>query len=404
MAAAVGNPQIAYNDINFNKPANITADKIHTLFMHGHNITAVENPYLFILVGSPGVGKTYVAEKYLDTITGTEQTYDNCYHVSLDTIVERVKPFRNRTQKGINYIKDKGKVMTNKLYGPFANLQPTVRASMENGFGMGDQNEKVIDFYKKLNKTMANNTVKSSVKSVAAESAAESAAVNASQTEVNGPTKSPNKSRKKSPSNDLSQHYIEIKEGNKRYQCKYCGGKFVTDAHFKNKTYTRNAEFIKNQQKGGSIDSMFYEALQYGLQQSYNVIYDTTFGSNTNKMDTVMKYLKKVESIYTIVVIHVTAPIKTIQERLRRRHEKMIRNGYLRAIKPVLLKGFIEENNAGFNAVVEAYSDPKYEKYKEDKRYSPSQFRFIICNDGNMKNASNLPNLSRLSLSNAAKP
>jgi len=63
-----------------------------------------KNPLCIVLVGSPGVGKTTQAKHYLMQ-KGLD--YDKFYNISLDSIVERVKPYRNTTMRLYNRLKSK---------------------------------------------------------------------------------------------------------------------------------------------------------------------------------------------------------------------------------------------------------------------------------------------------------
>ena len=70
-------------------------------------------PYCIVLVGAPGVGKTTQASKYLREM-GLE--YDNFYHVSLDSLVEKVKPYRNTTFRVYKQLKSNNIGLLNSIY------------------------------------------------------------------------------------------------------------------------------------------------------------------------------------------------------------------------------------------------------------------------------------------------
>lgn len=88
------------NDIRFKSSKNITNERIHTIFSNGRELQEpIEEPYFIVLIGSPGVGKTYT----LNNIFGDK--LDNFYKVSLDLILEKITPYRNATKKIYNSIK-----------------------------------------------------------------------------------------------------------------------------------------------------------------------------------------------------------------------------------------------------------------------------------------------------------
>ena len=68
------------------------------------------NPYCVILVGAPGVGKTTRTQQILEKM-GME--YNDFYNISLDSLVERVEPYRKVTKRLYNTLKAK-KVSSNE--------------------------------------------------------------------------------------------------------------------------------------------------------------------------------------------------------------------------------------------------------------------------------------------------
>jgi len=69
------------------------------------------NPYCVILVGAPGVGKTTKANEILSKKLGMK--YDDFYNISLDSLVERVEPYRKVTKRLYNKLTAK-KVSSNE--------------------------------------------------------------------------------------------------------------------------------------------------------------------------------------------------------------------------------------------------------------------------------------------------
>ena len=63
------------------------------------------NPYFIIVVGAPGVGKTSKSNQIIKKELGLN--YDDFYNISLDSLVERVKPYRESTKRLYNTLKNK---------------------------------------------------------------------------------------------------------------------------------------------------------------------------------------------------------------------------------------------------------------------------------------------------------
>lgn len=112
-----------------------------------------------------------------------------------------------------------------------------------------------------------------------------------------------------------------------------------------------------------SIKTRFDDALQSGLDNSYHVVYDTTFSDNTNKMDDIMDRVhvaeKKHNHTYKVYVIHVIASEEVIRAQLTRRHKAMIEKKCLRAIRPGLIGKYREQNAIGYNLSCDKYKDTK---------------------------------------------
>jgi len=353
---------------------NVTPSAVNALFRPSNHalLRPSSNPVLVIAVGSPGVGKTSSLKKILNNepfLQARGITYDHFYNVSLDTLVEHVQPYRNLTRKAYNVAKDKYNTINkdtknslglpndfhNSLYGPFANLYSTVIHASTSNFGLHNAAPRLDTKINEKLKALQHPVVHSAVVPV-----------------------------KEEP---------YTVEGNE-YICRYCNKRFKTTAHFDKGTYLKNKGYT-NGQKGGSINTVFDFVIQLGLKKSYNMIYDTTFGPNTNKMDHIMDLLANVPVKYKIIVIHITAnddietAAKIIQQRIRERHQTMIKKGYLRAIKLSLVHGFIKDNAAGYNAVKNAYENPDYLKEKQftthNKKvsYTTDDFMFISVDNLN---------------------
>ena len=112
-----------------------------------------------------------------------------------------------------------------------------------------------------------------------------------------------------------------------------------------------------------SIKTRLDNALKSGLDNSYHVVYDTTFSDTTNKMDEIINKVhaaeKKHNHIYKVYVIHVIASEEVIRAQLTRRHKAMIEKKCLRAIRPGLIGKYREQNAIGYNLSCDKYKDTK---------------------------------------------
>uniref|UniRef100_A0A6C0IG78 Zeta toxin domain-containing protein n=1 Tax=viral metagenome TaxID=1070528 RepID=A0A6C0IG78_9ZZZZ len=370
-----------------------------------------EHPVLVIAVGSPGVGKTSSLKIILNNdplLQDRGITYDHFYNVSLDTLVEHVQPYRNLTQKAYNVAKVKYNTINkatknslglpnnfhNSLYGPFANLYSTVIHARTNNFGLHTATPTLdTKINKKLNE-LQHSAVHSAVPTLDTK-------INKKLNELQHPeVHSAVDPVKEEP-------YIVV---GTEYICKYCKKSFKTTTHFDKGTYRKNKGYL-NDQKGGSINTVFDSVIKLGLKKSYNMIYDTTFGPNTNKMDHIMDLLANVHVKYKIIVIHITAnndidkATEIIQQRIRERHQTMIKKGYLRAIKLSLVRRFIEDNAVGYNAVKKAYENPDYLEEKQFSTlnkviYEKEDFMFISVDNPNKLKS---PKLSKSPTSSTRK-
>lgn len=100
-----------------------------------------ETPYFILLVGSPGVGKTTTIKKYIRN--ELDLPYNVFYHISLDFVVERIKPYRNATKKKYNEVKGKrnnGK-LTEENFKNLAKSYSIVQTTSEH-FGLNNNASK----------------------------------------------------------------------------------------------------------------------------------------------------------------------------------------------------------------------------------------------------------------------
>jgi|LauGreDrversion4_2_1035121.scaffolds.fasta_scaffold142115_2 dephospho-CoA kinase len=136
------------NNIYFDELKNITLDSVVKIFSKGKDISELkphnDNPTIMILAGSPGVGKTTSAKKLIPQILGDKYKYDNFYNISLDSLVERVKPYREVTHSLYKEItKYKGKLNNNNTALLSTIYLNTIMSTSQN-FNLGNTRKKVI--------------------------------------------------------------------------------------------------------------------------------------------------------------------------------------------------------------------------------------------------------------------
>lgn len=327
---------------------NITPDATNALFKASKDPFSI-HPVLVIAVGSPGVGKTSLLKKILNNEPLLKKrgiTYDHFYNVSLDTLVEHVQPYRNLTRKVHNEYKNAKKILhlrnnptneyynyelSNSDYGNFSTMYLQMIRSEQPNFSLGAEEVRLRG---KLQLP-----------------------------EIVVPRKNIITPKKRKP---IKQGQPETPKKHKEQECHpSCR---TTDKH--------------NKHNGGSLKTVMDNAIERAIQSGFNIIYDTTFGGNTNKVDGIMDILiKHPMHKYTIFIIHITASESEIVERIKRRHLYMInhnrpeKNRYLRAIRPTLTRKYISDNKLGFYNVYKKYTNPAENIFK-NKIYSPKNFIF----------------------------
>ena len=362
---------------------NVTPAAVNALFRPSNHalLRPSKNPVLVIAVGSPGVGKTSSLKKILNNepfLQARGITYDHFYNVSLDTLVEHVQPYRNLTRKVHNEYKDSKKLhhlrnnpdnkyynyeLSNSDYGDFSTMYLQMIRSEQPNFSLGVEEARLrgklhlpgeIGIPKNPSTPIKQRPVKQSP-------------------------------IKQSPGG--FEIVFDPKDKKEKCKCPNCGGLYVGEATPKKHMeqgcpLSRRSTVKQNTQHGGSLKRMMDDSIERAIQHGFNILYDTTLGGNTNKVDGIMDILiKHPTHKYTIFVIHITASESEIVERIKRRHLHMInrnrpeKNRYLRAIRPTLTKKYITDNKLGFYSVREKYTNPKDAIFK-NTNYSSEDFIF----------------------------
>lgn len=98
--------------------------KIVSVFSHGvsHKQFQSQTPLLIVLAGAPGVGKTSQVKKIIEE---QKMDYHTFYNVSLDSLVERVRPYRittkllydeMRKKRGSSVLREEDYATLNEVY------------------------------------------------------------------------------------------------------------------------------------------------------------------------------------------------------------------------------------------------------------------------------------------------
>jgi GTPase SAR1 family protein len=95
------------------------------------NVELKPNPYCVIVVGAPGVGKTTKTQEIIKRELGLN--YNDFYNISLDSLVEKVKPYRNTTRRLHNTLKAKKADLNNTNFAILSEVYlPTIMSNKRN--------------------------------------------------------------------------------------------------------------------------------------------------------------------------------------------------------------------------------------------------------------------------------
>ena len=121
---------------------------IHNIFSNGNALPSPEKPTFVVLVGAPGVGKTSQVKKFLKK---DGKSYDSFYHVSLDSIVERVKPYRIATKLLYDEMKKKQE-LTDEDYAILNEVYLATIMSTDSGFDLNYTVHRILNKIEKREK------------------------------------------------------------------------------------------------------------------------------------------------------------------------------------------------------------------------------------------------------------
>lgn len=118
------------------------------------------NPLLVVLVGSPGVGKTTKAKEFLAKELNAD--YKKFYNISLDSLVERVKPYRNATKRLYNTLKNKRGIepLTNENYAVLSEAYLQTIMTNKSDFKIPHTTQRILNKIEGINRSTAKNKSK----------------------------------------------------------------------------------------------------------------------------------------------------------------------------------------------------------------------------------------------------
>jgi len=128
--------------------------KIVSIFANNKpNYELKPNPLLVILVGSPGVGKTTKAKEFLERELNVD--YNKFYNISLDSLVEKVKPYRNATKRIYNTLKNKRGIepLTNENYAILSEPYLQTIMTNESNFKIPHTTQRILNKITGLNRS-----------------------------------------------------------------------------------------------------------------------------------------------------------------------------------------------------------------------------------------------------------
>jgi hypothetical protein len=147
-----------------------------------------------------------------------------------------------------------------------------------------------------------------------------------------------------------------LKNGREKYKCPYCGKLFITVSHMQNKTCQKSKT-----QKGGNILQTLDQAVKYGIEHSYHILYDTTLslpehGDDIPKVKKILSFLQGTP--YDIRMYLIDTEPFIITKRIAHRHHQMVQQGFLRAVSPHMVKKWVADNRKSFEFSQTHYSPP----------------------------------------------
>lgn len=357
-------------------------ETIASIFSYEKDLSTDDQPTFVLLVGSPSVGKTTQIKEHIKKYT--KKDYNNFYNVSLDSIIEHIKPYREVTKTLYSVIAERrGKnPLTNENYANLSNVYLPTITSKKSNFGLTQKYKVSLEkITKRLNEEEHTQQIKNS-----------------------------DEERKQTRENKSEEDHKSVVS---EYESKSVTSKRVTsksvasNSTAKRKSMSSRKASTTTRKKNSKIQNkelkkltdLLNDGLKYGIEHNYNIIYDTTFDGTMKKLTNVVlpmleEHVKETQIKYKIFVILVKPTIKlnkvnnnskpkiipprnVIYERLMGRHKQMINKGYIRAINPKKIEEFIKENEEGYNQAKKYIKEDKLYETENNVQYNHSDFKFI---------------------------
>ena len=316
--------------------------------------TMGKRPVIIITAGSPGVGKSTVAKEQFRKY-GVDP--NKVYTISMDTLLERNKPFRNETKKLYNKWHEIKGEFINSNYATFSGISTAAYAAKQANFKIPEKIANVNRKFSEKYGPTTNEDLAAIIQELVISSPKTSPKKSrATRKKVKSPPPSPPKTPPKAPSPP------------------------------KNTTLRRSSRLASKKVTGGAItrhlDDIREVGFEFGVANGLNILYDCTLTSTGKRMNAIMEILEKYAEIdpkYQIKVLLIKADdnmnkaAEIIQARIQSRHQEMIRSGFLRALTPNIyaIKTMIKTNKDGFDMAVENYGEKIM-----NPPYDPTDFYF----------------------------
>jgi hypothetical protein len=290
-------------------------------------------PILVIVAGAPGVGKTSKIREILKRKLDFD--YSRFVNISLDALVERVKPYRAATKRVYNTLKSKHSAAENLTNDEYAILSefylPVAQQTVESNFRVPQTETRILSKIETL-------TTSTASKSTVRRSTAKKSAIT-----------NENAIKKLKTLNEMRQ------------------------------------EAFKDAVKNG-LNIIYDTTLRPNTAKTEEAVI---------KRDILPVLNDNPDKKYKVLVILVKAEEDEIRGRIRGRHKEMLaeNNSYVRAINPKLTKMFLEQNKEGFDLFKKYIKDGVFEKEYPKTIYSVKDFAFAEIK--NPKRSNNITSITK---------
>lgn len=282
-------------------------------------------PILAIVIGAPGVGKTTKTREILKHKLNFD--YERFINISLDALVERVKPYRAATKRIYNTLKARRtntENLTNENYAILSEFYlPVAQQAIESNFRVPRTEIRILNKIEDKVKPKTSTKASTAKKSVITDNIAEDKILKSL--------------------NELRQEAFKVA--------------------------------VKN-----GLNIIYDTTLRPNSTKTEEVII---------KRDILPVLNDNLDKKYKILVMLIKADEEDIKMRIRIRHIKMLEenNSYIRAINPKLTKMFLEQNKEGFDLFKKYIKEGTFDREYPKTIYSIKDFAFVEIKNPTRKNA-----------------